>query len=278
MLKSLLIGLDGSNDSHSVLELGLRWAKQFHALAVGLGIVDEPGIFASGETLFGGSHYWHTTPPTHLLYGARRQVSAILEEFIRSCDEAGVESRTLEDIGSPYVQILMEAQRHDLLLLGQRTHFVYGNQSEPDETLCKVIQGSPRPVVAVPNKLGDGESVIVAYDGSLQAARALASFESSGLGKTRQVHVISIAPTSQVAARHADRAVDFLRFHEIEAIAHAVASSSPTAEVLMDQVRDFNAGLIVMGAYGQPTLREFFLGSVTRSVLESSVVPVFCDH
>ena len=47
MLKSLLIGLDGSEDGRSVLELGLRWAKRFDALAVGLAVVDEPGILTS---------------------------------------------------------------------------------------------------------------------------------------------------------------------------------------------------------------------------------------
>ena len=36
---------------------------------------------------------------------------------------------------------------------------------------------SSRPVVAVPREPPEGESVLVAYDGSLQAARALAAFE-----------------------------------------------------------------------------------------------------
>jgi nucleotide-binding universal stress UspA family protein len=33
-----------------------------------------------------------------------------------------------------------------------------------------------------------------------------------------------------------------------------------------------------MGAYGQPTLREFFLGSVTRTVLTRATVPLFLYH
>ena len=35
------------------------------------------------------------------------------------------------------------------------------------------------------------------------------------------------------------------------------------------------AGLLVMGAYGQPSLREFIVGSVTRTILRESPVPVF---
>ena len=42
--------------------------------------------------------------------------------------------------------------------------------------------------------------------------------------------------------------------------------------------RRLKAGLLVMGAYGQPVLREFFLGSVTRTILEESPVPLFLYH
>jgi nucleotide-binding universal stress UspA family protein len=33
-----------------------------------------------------------------------------------------------------------------------------------------------------------------------------------------------------------------------------------------------------MGAYGQPTMHEFFVGSVTRSMLVESPVPLFLSH
>ncbi len=33
-----------------------------------------------------------------------------------------------------------------------------------------------------------------------------------------------------------------------------------------------------MGAYGQPSLREFFLGSVTRRMLAECPVPLFLFH
>ena len=52
----------------------------------------------------------------------------------------------------------------------------------------------------------------------------------------------------------------------------------PPAEVILGKIRYLEASLLVMGAYGQPVLREFFLGSVTRTVLKESPVPVFCSH
>ena len=146
MLKSLLIGLDGSDDSRPVLELGLRWAKRFDALAVGIAVVDEPGILTSEAVLFAGGHHWHTADAAApRLSHSRHRVEQMLEQFVRRCGEAGVTCRTLEDVGSPYVQILMEAQCFDLVLLGQETHFDYGHEGKPDETLGKVLQGQPPP-------------------------------------------------------------------------------------------------------------------------------------
>jgi nucleotide-binding universal stress UspA family protein len=48
--------------------------------------------------------------------------------------------------------------------------------------------------------------------------------------------------------------------------------------VLAEQVKAQGAALLVMGAYGQPVWREFFLGSVTRSMLKDTRVPLFVYH
>ena len=37
MLKSILVGLDGSPSSGAAVELGIQWAKQFNALLGGIG-------------------------------------------------------------------------------------------------------------------------------------------------------------------------------------------------------------------------------------------------
>ncbi len=276
MLRSILVGLDGSANSDSALELGIRWARQFDALLVGLGVVDEPGLHGPEEYLVGEAFFRGLNKD--LLADARRGVEGALGRAAVRCAEAGVAFKELESVGTPYVQILMEAQRYDLIVLGHHTHFRFGSGDEPDVTLSRVLADSPRPVVAVPGVLGDGEAAVVAYDGSLQAARALAAFEATGLGQGRQVHVLSIAEDSLEAARRAERAVDFLRMHGVIAEPLARAFGHPPAEVILETVQMRDAGLLVMGAYGQPVLREFFLGSTTRTILEKCPVPVFLYH
>jgi nucleotide-binding universal stress UspA family protein len=277
MLKSILIGLDGSAYSTAAVELGIRWARRFDAFLVGLGVIDEPTIRGPEPVPLGGVYYKHHRDDVRM-HEAQVKVEQFLERFALRCAEAGVPSKLLEDVGPPWEQILVEAQRYDLILLGQQTYFHFETQQSPCETLHKVLKNSPRPVVTAPEKLGGGSAILVAYDGSLQAARALQAFQASGLHEGQDVHVVSVAEDHTEAARHADRAVEFLRFHDIKAVAHPLASLARPAEVILEQVRQRDAGLLVMGAYGQPTLREFFLGSVTKTMLKETTIPLFLYH
>jgi nucleotide-binding universal stress UspA family protein len=276
MLKSLLVGLDGSEHDDPALGVAILWAKRFDALLVGMGCVDEPGLHGPEEYLVGEAYFARLN--TALLTDTRKRIEGVLSRAALRCSEAGVAFKPLEDVGTPYVQILMEAQRYDLIVLGRRTHFRMGWEDEADDTLTRVLAESPRPLIAVPDRPGHGEAVVVAYDGSLQAARALASFEASGLGQGRAVHVVSVSDSKQDALRRADRAVEFLLHHGIEAAPHPVDTSVPPAEAILRKVQYLEAGLLVMGAYGQPVLREFFLGSTTRTILEKGTVPTFLFH
>jgi nucleotide-binding universal stress UspA family protein len=211
---------------------------------------------------------------------ARREVEQFLEQFALRCAEAGVAAKLLEDVGMPAEEICLESQRYDVVLLGQKTRFHFETHEDRNDTLPKVLKSCPRPVVVAPLVPHEGGQVLVAYDGSLQAARALSEFPATGLAGLgmSSVQVVSIATDRGVAARNAERAVDFLRFHEIRAESSPIVTGRTTSEVLLEQVCQRNAGLVVMGAYGQSSLREFFLGSVTRSLLEESPAPVFLYH
>ena len=80
---------------------------------------------------------------------------------------------------------------------------------------------------------------------------------------------------SAESGQHADRARQFLIAHRIDAVPVVVESSASPARSILEKVGNLGAGLLVMGAYGQPTLREFIVGSVTRTILEESSIPVF---
>lgn len=272
MLRSVLIGLDGSDYSSAATELALAWAKQREMLLVGLGIIPRTG---ESEATPLGFDVFKEKADTQHRHQVTIQVEQILERFSLRCAQESIPSKILEEVGSPLEQITEEARRYDLIFLGQQTFFNSLSPDEPDATLTDVIKNTPRPVVSVP--LGEPKfgPVLVAYDGSLQASRTLLAFASLGLAGYSGIRVVTVLPKFKDAARHADRAQEFLRLHTEQVTAMPIASSHGPDEVLLAKADELKAGLIVMGSYGKKSFREFFFGSTTKKVLRHSKVPVF---
>ena len=111
-----------------------------------------------------------------------------------------------------------------------------------------------------------------------RATRALTAFVATGLAESGQVYVVSVSTSHNVAANRTERAVQFLKYHKLEAIPLLIDSTKEPASVILEEANRLGAGLLVMGAHGQPVLREVFFGSVTRTVLGESTIPLFLSH
>ncbi len=278
MLRTMLIGLDGSRYSAVATELGLKWAIRFGALLAATGVVDEPEITGPEPVPLGGEEFKEQRDAARLA-DAQRQVNEFLERFKSLCRERGVKHKVSTDVGVPYREILIEAQSHDLILLGKQTHFRFETQESPDKTLTRVLKASPRPVVVAPERLRDGNSILVAYDGSVQAARSLQALVGSGLHGLGDICVLSIDTTSaEVATDRVHRAVEYLGAHDIVATPRTIVTQEAVAKVVLAEAERQRAELLVMGAYGRPAVWEFFLGSVTSEVLKHTSVPLFLSH
>jgi len=276
MLKTILIGLDGSAYSDTALEMALDWGRRFDAMLVGLGIIDEPTT-ARPQPLPPGSAPFRARRDEAVLAGARRKVEGFLGRFSVRCAEAGVACKVLQDSGLPWAQIVRESQRYDLVLLGKKTYFHFETDEGVDDTLHQVLRNGARPVVTAPEVL-DGRGVVVAYDGSMPAARAAQALQDTGLDLGEDVHVVTLGPDFTAAAVCAGRAAEFLGYHGIKAAALPVVAEAPPAEVLIDQVRRLSPRLLVMGAYGRSRWREYVFGSTTRALLKTSPVPLLLSH
>lgn len=276
MLRGILVGLDGSPFSDAAVSLGLRWAKAAGAVLAGHAVIDRPD--AAAAAVPAGSGFFRLHGDDRKFAAAKVKADDLLDRFAARCAEVGVTGRTVQEAGDPAAAILAQAQRFDLVLLGLETYFRMMPGGGSCDTLDKVLQSPPRPVVAVPAALGDGPTAVIGYDGSLQAARTLAAYVATGLAANYENVVVTIDEDYEEAARTAERAVDFLGLHGVPVTAKPVETRLDPASVLLDHAGQLNAGLVVMGAFGHSSLREFFFGSTTRGVLGKSTVPVMLYH
>ncbi|MDP4003321.1 universal stress protein [Methylobacterium sp. NEAU K] len=187
---------------------------------------------------------------------------------------------TTESPSLPYPEVVSRlaarARLHDLTVLdsGPRTYDL------DREMIEKALFLSGRPVIAVPPGQGAfaARRIIVAWDGSAQAARA-ANDAMPFLRAAEAVEIVSVADEGEidVFVPGAEFAPHLAR-HGVTVTVNDLPATDGVANLLRTQAGLFRADMIVMGAYRHSQAREFLFGGVTRSLLKSSPTPLFVAH
>jgi len=276
MPRSILVSLDGAESDAGPVELALDWAGHFDALLVALGVIDEESLHANEPVPLGAARARQQLVAAHRREALLRTERA-LSQFAIRCAERQVACKLLEDVGDGVEQIQREAQRYDVIVVG-RAGFRDEENPAARGALERLLKAAPRPVVSVPASPHRGSTIVVAYDGSLPAARTAQALFATGLHDWKPLHVVSVHDDRVEAAKCAERAVEFFALHGIRAEPHALRSEGPVDQTLCAEAERLDAGLVAMGAYGRPALREFFLGSVTRRMLAACSRPLLMYH
>ena len=141
---------------------------------------------------------------------------------------------------------------------------------------------SGRPMIFVPYiqkaplKL---DNVMVCWDGSRQAARAIADAMPL-LDKAGRVEIVIIANErgKQDEIEGADIGQHLAR-HGLKVDVNRITGGNiDVADALLSHAADSGADFMVMGGYGHSRLREFVLGGVTHSIFRSMTVPALMSH
>jgi nucleotide-binding universal stress UspA family protein len=150
------------------------------------------------------------------------------------------------------------------------------------ETVKAALYDCARPVVIAPPEPATRpiESIIVAWNGSAQAARA-AGAALPFLAKARAVTVlVAGAKPDEVGTplllrnlgRHGIKAV-------VDTMDPGIVSGRARGRALLDYAREKKADLLVMGAYGHGGLTNFLgLGGATAKVIAACPVPLLLAH
>ena len=260
-MKEFLVCLEGSPSSETATRLATDVARACAARLVGLAIIDEPDIRAGTATSIGGASFKHERDES-LVADARKNAADWLTLFDRRCREAGIKSRSLEIVGRPARSILAEMENHDLTVIGRDANFRFETERDDAQTRDAILRGASRPVLLVPETAVPqlGSIVLVAYDGSSAAKRALTSFAASGLARSRKVHVATVDDNGVVAREMAEQAVKMLRAEHVTAIPHNIVSVLSNVEALFKLASELKAGLMVMGIFHPLTLARAVLG------------------
>jgi nucleotide-binding universal stress UspA family protein len=272
MIKSILVGLNGTQASESAAQQALQVAAEFQAKLIAVGIVDRAQVCPPESVPLGAGDFKRERD-AKLLQAAHDRTDVLLRAFDQRCQEARVAVQTKKLEGEPADVLCRETQRVDLLIVGKKHMRAEEGDTSP-ATLQAILHQSPRPVLCVPAVADQRRPILIAYDGSLPAARAVQLFIASGLSANRVVHLLTVGDQ---AAAIAEPCTQLLAVHGIHVEQHLAAATHP-AELILELAARLDVGLLVMGAYGQTRFREFFFGSVTKTILKRATAPVFLYH
>jgi len=272
MYRSLLTAVKPSPSHSYVIEQSVVAARDLGARLHICVVLDVERI-APREAMPPGAGSYKQARDAEMASTARAAAHTALKSSLAAAAAVGIGCEA-EVIEGDVVQVLgRRSQEHDLLIVGHAP----GDRGD-EGLLHSVLKASARPTLVVPEEAGFGRSVVVGYDGSRQAARALGALAASGLSAGRAIHVVSCHDDPAVAAADCELACRFLGRHGLAATAFAETSGGDPATRLIDYCRRVDAGLLVAGAFGHSTLRELLFGSTTRRLLGELPLPVLLDR
>ncbi len=274
--KSILTYLDSSPKLDARTQIALEIADRCEAHLVGLAptglATSMPGDYLSVTTDFVEEMQSHMN---EVAQSAASVFDAICEESTVNAFESHV------IVGNSIDTVLHHGRHNDLLVIGQAEPTAPSKGATPG-FVEQIILVSGRPVIVVPHigaQKPIGNRIIVAWDASRESARALT--DAIPLLKTaKEVELVMVSATDieePETVPGADIGL-FLARHGVPVQVRHLTSNIDVANTLLSHAVDFDADMLVMGAYGHSRIREWVMGGTTKTILQSMTIPVLFAH
>ncbi|MBD8533285.1 MULTISPECIES: universal stress protein [unclassified Massilia] len=274
MYKTIVVHVDDSSAMESRLQAAAQLANLHGAHLVGSAAT---GLSWPSYALLTGSM---AVTPIDEFDAICISARASLRDFAERARQLGVESveeRLVED--EHRYALLLQSRYADLVVTSQDT----GARDSVRGLPQYVALHGARPVLAVPPGYAGApmnEEIVVGWDGSLQAVRAIAAALPllAGAASVRLVLVNAARESSLHGDEPGADIALYLARHGVRVDVVLEHTTDSVGEALLAIAQRYEAGLLVTGAFGHSRYRELVMGGVTRVLLERSTVPVLVAH
>jgi nucleotide-binding universal stress UspA family protein len=279
----MVVGLDGTEYTANAIRVGIEAIRTFGGTLIGVAVVDSPAIEASARGAGVGAYEYARRAREQRLSDARAKAHGFLDAFEQECKVAGIRHELAYHDAAPFQALVDEGRFADGIVTGTRTFFHFETQDEPGDTLRRLMEAGVCPVVAVPRDADLPQRAVVAFDGSIQAARALRAYINfaSATPEARSVHLLYVSEGGQAddaaGGRQLIRAQQYIAGwgFEVDVINRTGRPTDVIAEVAQQQA----PCVLVMGAIGRHgRVHKLIFGSTTLKLIEREIAPMFVYH
>ncbi|MFD4836675.1 universal stress protein [Achromobacter sp. NPDC058515] len=278
MYRRISVHLDHGFDCKRRTELALALAKRHKAELVGIYASSAPPQYYYGESVLMS----RTLSVMKDLQAQSR--GAVQNAFLEAAAAADVPAIVRASESSPSATVALHGRASDLIIVSQQNREDVEAAHE-NEFVEQALLSAGRPVMVLPSS-GQfpvvGDRVMLCWDGSREAARALA--DAAPLLRAAS-HLVVLTMDEGAATRNAEA----IPFEDL--VTYFVAHGMPAPDhvrrdikgvgvgsTILNAAADHSADLIVMGAYGHSKFREWAMGGATASILKSMTVPIMFSH
>lgn len=277
-IKDILVHVDDSAPARARFDWTLGFAEPFGARVSALYLLAEP--FLRGVA----SHAPAEVVREHLAQAAD-EADEVLGAMAAEAARRGLRFRPLKHAGPLDRQpalLAYESRNSDLVIVSRPDP---ETGSSDDMALMEAaFMETGRPAIVLP-AAGAAPApfrrALVAWDASREASRAVHDALPI-LETTEEVVVLVVDPeelAASVGREPGPGVAAYLAERGVTARVKAVERQRRrTGEVLLAEVVEEGADLLVMGGYGRSRLREALFGGATRTLLAEAALPVLLSH
>lgn len=279
-MRSILVTVDDTPSAVAARRLAVALARQCGAQVRGVTALDVSDLDHVEPAPIGGVQYAYDRLQLRrkLTEERRSRIAELPEVFRRSLAEEGIDAACSTMEADVRDGLLRMIETCDLVVTGRDAEFHLEAVEGVTPLVHHLVAKGCRPVVVTGPEWVEKGPVLVAYDGSAPAAKALQVAALMGIFGSSGAHILSIAREQSAALSVGERARSFLALHDVDADLEAVATTEKPADVLLRRASETGARLLVMGAFGHRGVRELLFGSTTRHLFDSAPVPLFIYH
>ncbi len=273
MIKSILLSVDGSTYTGAQVKHCIHLAKAFESMVHVISIIDIrifewPTMSADG--------FVPVIPSTVYQNESKKMLDAKAEAVLSKCGRLlkaeKIEFSANKISGPPADIICDQAHLVDMLIIGARGEYAKWESKLLGATLEVVVRQFNKPILITPEKYKEISRLLIAYDGSSKANKALqmAGFFAAKLGIP--IVLLTVHDSERMQNKNLLEAQTYLEPYEVEL--EAVGTSGAPEKEILKTAKNQKCDLIIMGAYGHSRIREAILGSTTDYVMRNSTLPV----
>ncbi len=197
---------------------------------------------------------------------------AILEDAKALLDEAGV--RATEHLRhGDLIEALSEREGGaEMILIGKRGEAADFAKGHLGSNLERVVRAASKPLFIASRAFQPIQNVLIAYDGSASAMRAVDYVARSPLYAGLGIKIATVGSATDAAKKGIEDAKAMLSAAGLEAETGFL--SGQPEEALGELVEEAGFDHLVMGASGHSRLRSLFVGSTSLEMIRTCKVPI----